>query len=236
LFVPKGQFMMGCVPGDRECLPDEKPQHQVTLTENFWIGLTQVTVKSYKAFVSGNAKKMPTAVMSVNDGWRDVTHPIVKVSWGDADAFCQWAGGRLPTEAEWEYSARGGKVGQVFGDTAETTGKASESDGETEEAKKWRFTRPVTLSASNGFGLMGTAENVEEWVSDWYAPNYYHQSTGPDPQGPQSGQEKVVRGGSWAGPRRISARVAWSPDAATSSRGFRCVLPDLSPERLHAGK
>jgi formylglycine-generating enzyme required for sulfatase activity len=220
-FVPKGQFLMGCVPGDRECLPDEQPRHPVALTNDFWIGRTEVTVASYKAFVSGTHKTMPTPVMSVNGDWRDVNHPIVKVSWSDADAFCRWAGGRLPTEAEWEYSARGGKVGQVLGDTVES---------------KWRFTRPVNESASNGFGLFGMAENVEEWVSDWYDDTYYRQSSGVDPQGPQSGKEKMVRGGSWAGPRRLSARVAQSPDAATSSRGFRCVLPDLTPDRLQAGK
>jgi formylglycine-generating enzyme required for sulfatase activity len=155
---------------------------------------------------------MPTAVISVNDDWREVTHPIVKVSWSNADAFCRWSGGRLPTEAEWEYSARGGKVGQIFGETAATN---------------WRFTRPVAESASNGFGLVGTAENVEEWVGDWYSPTYYMQNVGADTQGPKDGTEKVVRGGSWAGQRRISSRVGTSPDAATSSRGFRCVLPDI---------
>jgi formylglycine-generating enzyme required for sulfatase activity len=217
LFVPKGQFMMGCVSGDKECTSDEKPQHPVTLTNDIWIGRAEVTVAAYKAFANANHKKMPTAVMSVNDDWREENHPIVKVSWGDADAFCRWSGGRLPTEAEWEYSARGGTAGQVFGETIKS---------------KWRFTRPAAESGSNGFGLLGTAENVEEWVSDWYNPDYYQQSPGMDPQGPQSGKEKVVRGGSWAGPRRISERISTSPDGATSSRGFRCILPNTGPANL----
>lgn len=235
-FLPNGHFLMGCVSIDRDCRPDEMPQHSVTLTNGFWIGRTQVKVAAFKAFVRGNHKQMPQAVMSVNDDWRDDTHPIVKVSWSDADAFCRWSGGRLPTEAEWEYAARGGQVGQIFGETAESTRLTGETAGEATEFKKWRFTRPVSLSASNGFGLQGTAENVEEWVSDWYSPTYYLQNVSADPQGPQSGTEKVVRGGSWAGPRRISARVATSPDAATSSRGFRCVLPDADTARLQAGK
>jgi formylglycine-generating enzyme required for sulfatase activity len=220
-FVPKGNFMMGCVDTDTSCQPDEKPRHLVTFSKDVWMGRSQVTVASFKAFVAATRRSMPVPVMSVNDEWRDVNHPIVKVSWNDADAFCRWAGGRLPTEAEWEYGARGGKVGQIFGETVQS---------------KWRFTHPVNESSTNGFGLQGTAENAEEWVSDWYAPAYYEQSGAIDPQGPPSGAAKVVRGASWAGTRRISARVPTSPDQPTSSRGFRCVLPDQTPEPLLAEK
>ena len=117
---------------------------------------------------------MPAAIPSVNAEWREES-PILTVSWADADAFCRWSGGRLSTEAEREYSARGGKVGQVLGEMRDSL---------------WRFTRPVTESASNGFGMLGAAENAEEWVSDWYSPIYFRDSPGVDPQGPQSGQEK----------------------------------------------
>ncbi len=217
VFIPRGTFLMGCVPGDKECQLDEKPQHSVTLSDDLWMGQTEVTVGAYKLFSDATKRKMPPPIISVNDEWRDVSHPIMKISWSDADAFCRWSGGRLPTEAEWEYGARGGKAGQVRGESVES---------------KWRFTRPASESASNGFGLVGASENVEEWVADWYDPTYYSNSAAADPQGPPSGKEKVVRGGSWAGQRRLSARLGTSADAATSSRGFRCVLPSAIPTSL----
>jgi formylglycine-generating enzyme required for sulfatase activity len=216
VFIPKGRFLMGCVPGDKECSPDQKPRHPIAFTDDIWVGRTEVTVGSYKLFTEATKRTMPTPIISINDDWRDLGHPIVKISWSDADAFCRWAGGRLPTEAEWEYSARGGLAERVYGESVES---------------KWRFTRPATESASNGFGLVGTSENAEEWVADWYDPVYYGRSPETDPQGPQSGKEKVVRGGSWVGPRRLSARTGTSPEAATSSRGFRCVLPAGTPTK-----
>jgi formylglycine-generating enzyme required for sulfatase activity len=212
ILIIRGTFLMGCVSGDKECLLDEKPQHPVILTDDIWVGRTEVTVGAYKLFSDATKRKMPAPMMAVNDEWRDVNQPIVKISWSEADAFCRWSGGRLPTEAEWEYSARGGQVGEIYAESLES---------------KFRFTHPATESASNGYGLVGTSENVEEWVADWYDPTYPTSKT--DPQGPQAGKEKVVRGGSWVGKRRLSARFGTSPDAATSSRGFRCALPNDGP-------
>lgn len=210
LYIPKGTFMMGCVPADDRCSPAEKPAHKVTFTEGFWIGHTEVTVGAYKDFAKKTNRAMPPAIPSVNEIWRDNNHPIVKVTWENANAFCQYAGGRLATEAEWEYAARGGKSGSILGETSEST---------------WIYTRPVSESASNEFGLLGAAENAEEWVADWYDATYYITSPEFDPSGPSVGTDKVVRGGSWVGPRRLSERVASNPDVATSSRGFRCVVP-----------
>ena len=217
LFIPKGKFAMGCVPTDRRCATDEIPQHEVTIPEDFWIGLTEVTVRAYQAFVqepsAEGRRVMPAPITAVNEGWREREHPIVKVSWHDADAFCRWAGGRLPTEAEWEYAARGGIAGQVFGATSESA---------------WQYTRPVMESAANDFGLRGASENVEEWTADWYDPQYYRRSPAENPGGPESGNEKVIRGGSWGdiSPRRLSERRHMSADApGSSSTGFRCVLP-----------
>jgi formylglycine-generating enzyme required for sulfatase activity len=209
ILVPKGSFQMGCVPADNQCLADEKPRHTVTLPNDIWLGRTEVTVASYKLFSDATKRQMPAPIASVNDAWRDGNHPIVKISWNDANAFCQWSGGRLPTEAEWEYSTRGGQEGRIYGESVES---------------KWRFTRPVAESASNSFGLLGMTENAEEWVADWYGEHAYERVGVVDPQGPQSGRERVVRGGSWAGQRRLSARLGSSPDMATSSRGFRCVF------------
>ena len=213
VLVPKGVGSMGCVPSDRECSPDERPTHTVELTKDVWMGQTEVTVGAYKHFATATRRLMPPPVLSVNPNWRENNHPMIKVSWHDARAFCAWNGGRLPTEAEWEYAARGGKDGAVLGETIES---------------EWRFTKPVTESASTAFGLLGMSENVEEWTADWYSADFYRTGQGIDPQGPSQGREKVVRGGSWdpfTGNRRLSARLGIGPDSSASSRGFRCVLP-----------
>jgi formylglycine-generating enzyme required for sulfatase activity len=212
VFVPKGKFMMGCVESDKECQQDEKPRHAVSFADDFWIGRTEVTVGAYKLFAEATKRKMPTPIISINDEWRENSHPIVKISWSDADAFCQWGGGRMPTEAEWEYAARGGIEEKIRGDSVES---------------KWRFTRPIMESASNNFGILGMAENAEEWVNDWYDPGYFKRSSEINPNGPESGKEKGVRGGSWTEVRRISGRLGVSPDSATSNRGFRCIMPSM---------
>jgi formylglycine-generating enzyme required for sulfatase activity len=221
LFIPKGKFAMGCVPQDSHCFADELPRHEVVIPEDFWIGLTEVTVRAYEAFIqdpahsaSGGGKRvMPAPISAVNEGWREKEHPIVKVSWRDADAFCKWAGGRLPTEAEWEYAARGGISEEIHGKTSESL---------------WQYTRPVMDSTANDFGLRGASENVEEWTADWYDPRYYQRSPAENPFGPDSGNDKVIKGGSWGDttPHRLSARSHMSPDMpGSSSIGFRCVLP-----------
>jgi formylglycine-generating enzyme required for sulfatase activity len=214
IFIPKGTFLIGCVPADADCVADEKPRRAVELTSDIWMGRTEVTVAAYKRFVEVTRREMPPPLLSINPSWRESTHPMIKISWHSARAYCEWAGGRLPTEAEWEYAARGGVEGAVFGDMVESA---------------WRYTRPAGESASSGLFVLGMAENVEEWTNDWYSADYYSQGPRVDPQGPPAGKEKVVRGGSWdpyAGKRRISARLGVGPDSATSSRGFRCALPE----------
>ncbi len=142
--------------------------------------------------------------------------PIVNVSWDDAQAYCGWMGGRLPTEAEWEYAARGGSTEARYGNLDEIAWYNQNSGNQTHE---------VAQKRANGFGLYDMLGNVWEWVNDWYDQNYYQNSPSQDPKGPASGQFRVLRGGSWRNlPRyvRVSFRGWYNPAVRGISLGFRC--------------
>jgi formylglycine-generating enzyme required for sulfatase activity len=230
--IPAGSFTMGCVVGDPDCYPREKPAHQVTISEEIWMGRTEVPVEAFERFLAANGGEMPSEPGSgympgYNDGWRKKNHPMVKVTWDEAQAYCGWAGGRLPTEAEWEYAARGGLEGLRYpwGD-----------ERSHEEANFWRsggrdhwvYTAPVASFPANGFGLYDTAGNVYEWTADWYDADYYGHSSGTDPQGPSKGRRRVARGGGGflnSKVLRTSARLSAEPAQRNVGVGFRCALP-----------
>jgi len=216
VWIPPGSFRMGCSPGDNECFPNEKPPHQVTITKGFWMGQTEVTVGAYKCFVAATGKAMPPAPLS-NPGWSNEQMPIVNVSWDDAQAYCLWAGGRLPTEAEWEYAARGGSTEARYGSLDKVAWYRQNSRLQT---------HPVGEKRANGFGLYDVLGNVWEWVNDWYDEKCYQNSPSQDPAGPASGQLRVLRGGSWRGdPQelRVSGRGGFDPVSRGPFYGFRCV-------------
>jgi len=167
-------------------------------------------------------------------------HPVVHVSHGDALAYCAWAGRDLPSEAEWEYAARGGLVGKryAWGDELMPDGRHraniwqgafplfnSGEDG-------WRATAPVGSFEPNGFGLHQTAGNVWEWCRDWFSPDYYSTSPRNNPQGPARGEERVMRGGSflchasYCNRYRVAARSSNTPNSSASNIGFRTVYRD----------
>ncbi len=222
VWIPPGSFMMGCSPGDTDCDGDERSSHQVTITKGFWLGQTEVTVGAYKRFSAATGHQMPAAPR-FNNRWANDNMPIVNVSWDDAQAYCAWAGGRLPTEAEWEYAARGGSTEAWYGPIDEVAWYSANSGAGAHD---------VAQKRANAWGLYDTLGNVWEWVSDWYDGSYYQNSPSQDPTGPASGQRRVLRGGAWdGGPRdvRASRRGSIHPGIGLLDGGLRCVREVTKP-------
>lgn len=167
-------------------------------------------------------------------------HPVVHVSWYDAVTYCAWAGKRLPSEAEWEYAARGGLESKRFawGEELIPAGRwrCNIWQGQFPELNTlddgYLTTAPVKSYGPNGFGLWNTTGNVWEWCADWFSPSYYQESPPANPEGPASGEHRVMRGGSYlchdsyCHRYRVGARSSNSPDSFSANLGFRCANSD----------
>ena len=254
VYVPAGVFQMGSSGGEldsalgicrkysRECsqkrMDDELPAHQVAL-DSFWIDQVEVTNAQYKKCVTAGECEVPqrsgshTRTEYYGDRAYD-DYPVIWVSWYQAEEYCTWAGARLPTEAEWEYAARGSE-GRLFPWGNKDEGKRlnycsascgsewadeTQDDGYADTAPAGAYKNGA--SWCNALDLSG---NVWEWVADWYSP--YPAESQASPTGPASGEHKVIRGGGWDDSWldvRAAGRYGASPRDIYNSVGFRCAV------------
>ena len=255
--IPPGAFRMGSEAREVEAVwkrfawPDAKrmqtarehPVHRV-MVRAFRMYRHEVTVAQYRKFAAAAGREMPDMPPW---GWEE-DHPVVNVSWDDAMAYCAWAGGRLPTEAEWEYAARGADTGLdsrphrlfVWGDAAPAVqGRCGNLADEPLKAKfpdrevftgyvdGFLYTAPVGSFPPNAHGLHDMAGNVFEWCADWYAADYYARSPEENPPGPERGDFRVLRGGSWLSDPygvRVAYRYYDLPGYRSYYVGFRAVV------------
>jgi formylglycine-generating enzyme required for sulfatase activity len=252
VLIPGGDFDMG---SEEEDLKIIAPKHTVHV-DDFYMDRYEVNNKQFAEFLtevkpsegekglrwnwiilrsdlseSERSSMWPTEIIYENNKYKAFQgfemYPALTVSWDAAEAYCEWAGKRLPTEAEWEKAARGGLERKIYpwGDEIPTSGVNFD--------QRWRLnsepspTVPVGHYRANGYGLYNIAGNVWEWCSDWYDPKYFKKSPKNNPQGPETGFQKVLRGGSWFN-NRTGIRVAirnWAPPNSTNEDvGFRCVM------------
>jgi formylglycine-generating enzyme required for sulfatase activity len=205
---------MGCSANDDECEMNESPWHEVTLSA-FKLMATEFTEANYMA-VTGDVYNQ----WNVDNCGADCA--LFSVPWADADETCYAAGGRLPTEAEWEYAARAGTTTRYYcGDDEECLDDIAwyndNQDGEQ---------HPVAQKDPNPWGFYDVLGHLMEWTRDWYAEDYYAGSPTTDPRGPATGEFKVLRGGEWgslAVDLRVSKRSWASPDQYYYYFGFRCA-------------
>jgi formylglycine-generating enzyme required for sulfatase activity len=219
VYLPSGTFEMG---NDANTAEDvEKPAHTVNL-DAYWIYRYEVTNAQYALCVrSGGCRDLVNSQFLHSTSYQQ--HPVVYVSWYDAADYCQWAGGRLPTEAEWENAARG-PDGFLYpwGNNSPTNQLANYQGAGTVPVGSYP-------DGASDYGAQDMAGNVWEWVSDWFSRSYYNSGIVNNPTGPDDGINKVVRDGSWANMPyylRTTNRDWIEPETTSHSRGFRCVIPE----------
>jgi formylglycine-generating enzyme len=232
VIIPAGSFLMG----SPDTAPDRRPVHKVSLPA-FKLGRTPVTVAMFQEFCKATNRKMPDPPTW---GWIP-DHPMVNVSWDEAKAMADWAGLRLPTEAEWEYAAQGDQPSPIFpwGDTYKDELAWSSLKEQRDKTAPVSRTNYIFI---NAYSLTDMAGNVFQWCADWYGADYYASSPEENPKGPATGTDRILRGASWYSyttvtSHRVAGR-AWSfPGKGGDSDGFRLAesLPPASPPRVPSG-
>lgn len=218
--VPAGTFMRGSLPEDELAREEEIPQRMITLG-GFYMDRTPVTVGQFKAYLDATGRQPVAEWADYNDPEGAPLHPVVYVTWEEACAYARWAGKALPTEAQWEKGARG-IDGRMF--------PWGDSPPGSEHAWFGEQTVPYEVGSfvagTSPYGLLDMAGNAFEWVQDWFGRDYYEHAPSRDPQGPEKGSKKVLRGGSFAHTGftlRCATRGRYAPEQRRANHSFRCV-------------
>ncbi len=203
--IPAGWFYMGCVPSDSTCYDNEKPRKRVYL-DSFYMDVYEVTQTKYQRVMGKN----PSHFKNCSNC------PVETVSWNDAQSYCTKVGKGLPTEAQWEYAARGGNTGERYGNLDSIAWYRINSGSKT---------HPVGQKQPNAYGLYDTLGNAYEWCEDWYDANYYSRMAERNPENRTKATFRVLRGGGWSslyGYIRASDRGWFVPTDWNDFIGFRC--------------
>ncbi len=233
VLIPEGSFPMGVPHGDRDGGRDEYPRHDV-FVNNFYIDKFELTNSRYLEFVKATSHRIPQNPKNATRNlWQGDTitesladRPVINVDWADANAYCQWAGKRLPTEAEWEKAAKGTADRRFPWGNVEPTNKHLNFNQQWIGEKTLMPVGSYELGKSP-FGVYDMAGNVWEWVNDWYDAKYYEKSPAKNPTGPETGTKRVLRGSGWQNETptvRIFTRVDSDPTIRNESTGFRCAM------------
>jgi formylglycine-generating enzyme required for sulfatase activity len=259
VFIPGGSFEMG----DADGLDIEKPVHEVELS-SFWLDAHEVTIQEYADFVDAtgyvtDAEKGGGCFIWTGKGWEKTegvnwrfdelgrthgiekaNHPVTHLSWNDAHAYAGWAGKRLPTEAEWEYAARGGEIGFRYAWGNDPLGPKIVANVSDENFVKvvtfwpthegyddgYTFSSPVGSFPPNSLGLYDMSGNAWEWCADFFAEDFYSRSPEVNPLNDDGYEQRVMRGNSWDGRPgllRCSRRTSDAQSASYVDTGFRCA-------------
>jgi serine/threonine-protein kinase len=235
VYVPAGEFTMGIGEG----ASTSAPAHNVYL-DAFWIDQTEVTNAMYAKCVEAGVCKPPSQSSSATHtryygDFNFDNYPVIYVSWTDADAYCQWARARLPTDAEWEKAARGAD-GRIFPWGGDDYGNASCSQANYWQGIGIGFCVGDTVAVGSyptgvsPYGALDMSGNVWEWVADWFSKTYYSYSPQRNPAGPNSGEFRVIRGGSWQDGDITTIGRNWrDPNGGINYLGFRCAVSSVAP-------
>jgi formylglycine-generating enzyme required for sulfatase activity len=215
--IPEGPFPMGVPKAARDGGIDERPNHDV-FVDSFYV--PQHPTDASKGIWKGNM--MPESITDL---------PVINVDWHDGEAYCRWAGKRLPTEAEWEKAAKGPNDWRFpWGDVEPTVEHANFNQTWRGEATLVQV--GIYEKGKSPYGIYDVAGNVWEWVADWYEADYYHKSPTRNPQGPETGKYKAVRSSGWQGETpqvRVFTRIKSLPTDRNNSTGFRCAQDIPTP-------